>query len=82
MGATDSKLERIADIDRRFAASTQGYTTTELAAEYGVDPATIYRDLMLLQSLGTLLTKKGRRYVLDSKRQLYRAQFTLDSSPT
>lgn len=78
MGATDSRLERMADMDRRLAASNRGYTTTELAALYGVDPATIYRDLMLLQSMGTALRRVGRRYVPDGDRQLYRAKFTLD----
>jgi hypothetical protein len=29
MGATDSRLERIADIDRQLAASAQGYTATD-----------------------------------------------------
>lgn len=80
MGATDSRLERIADIERKLAASPSGFTTTELAAMYGVNPATIYRDLIMLQSMGVMLKRKGRRYILDGNRQLYRVKFTIDET--
>ena len=80
MGATDSRLERVAAIERKLAASPRGYTTTELAAMYGVNPATIYRDLIMLQSMGVMLARKGRRYVLDGNRQLFRVKFTIDET--
>ena len=38
MGATDSRMERVEDIERRLAAYPQGFTTTELANFYGVNP--------------------------------------------
>ena len=78
MGATDSRLERVEDIERRLAAHPQGFTTTELANFYGVNPTTIYRDLIMLQSMGSMLTRKGRRYTLDRRRQLYQVKLTID----
>jgi predicted DNA-binding transcriptional regulator YafY len=80
MGATDSKLERVEDIERRLAAHPEGFTTSELASEYGVDPSTIFRDLRMLQSIGSGLTRKGWRYQLDRRRQLYQVRLTIDET--
>ena len=78
MSATDGKMERVEDIERRLAQRPQGWTTTELALEYGVDPSTIYRDLQVLILLGSDITRKGRRYVLERQRQLYQVKLTTD----
>jgi predicted DNA-binding transcriptional regulator YafY len=78
MGATDSKLERVADIERKLAQNPEGYTTTELANEYGVDPSTIFRDLQMMHSIGSVVTRVGRRYHLDRHRQLYEVKFSID----
>ena len=78
MGATDSRMERVADIERKLAQLPGGYTTTELANEYGVDPSTIFRDLQMMQSMGSVVTRVGRRYRLDRRRQLYEVKFTID----
>jgi predicted DNA-binding transcriptional regulator YafY len=80
MGATDSRMERVEDIERRLAQHAHGYTTTELANAYGVDPSTIFRDLRMLQSLGSALAREGRRYILDRRRQLYQVKFTIDET--
>jgi predicted DNA-binding transcriptional regulator YafY len=80
MGATDSKLERVADIERKLAQHPEGHTTTELANEYGVDPSTIFRDLRMLRSMGSMVTRVGRRYRLDRRRQLYEVRFTIDEA--
>lgn len=80
MGTTDSRMERVEDIERKLAQHTHGYTTTELANEYGVDPSTIFRDLLMLQSLGSAVTRQGRRYVLDRRRQLYQIKLTIDET--
>ncbi len=70
MSRPDTRLERLADIERKLAQRPEGWTTSELAQEYGVDPSTIYRDLMLLESMGTGMAKHGRRYALDFRRSL------------
>jgi predicted DNA-binding transcriptional regulator YafY len=67
MSNLDSRLERIEDIERKLARRPEGYSTGELAREYGVDPSTIFRDLALLESRGTGLIKRGRRYILDHR---------------
>ena len=47
MGATDSRMERVEDIERRLAAHPEGFTTTELAHCYGVTSATKWEWLPL-----------------------------------
>src|SRR5437867_5006872 len=67
MSGLDSRLERVDDIERKLARRPEGWTTGELAREYGVDPSTIFRDLAFLESRGTGLFKQGRRYILDHR---------------
>lgn len=78
MGALDSRLERITDIERKLAQHPAGFTTGELAHLYGKDPATIYRDFSMLESMGTGVSRKGRRWVLDHRRSLYNLRLTHD----
>src|SRR5258706_10702343 len=78
MSSLDSRLERVADIERKLARRPEGWTTGELAHEYGVDPSTIFRDLAYLESIGTGLTKQGRRYILDHRRSLHTIKMTND----
>lgn len=78
MGALDSRLERVADIERRLAQHPAGFTTGELARHYGKNPSTISRDFSTLESLGTGLTRKGRRWTLDHRRSLYTLRLTHD----
>ncbi len=65
MRAPENRLERIGRIERKLAQRPGGWTTGELAREFHVDPSTIFRDLGVIQSMGTVLNKKGRRYLLD-----------------
>jgi predicted DNA-binding transcriptional regulator YafY len=74
----DSRLERIHDIERKLARNPKGWTTGELAKEYGVDISTIQRDLNYLESLGTGLIRQGRRYVLNHRRALHTVKMTND----
>ncbi len=76
MSSLDSRVERIEDIERKLAQRPAGWTTGELAREYGVDSSTIFRDLALLESMGTGLIKNGRRYRLDHRRSLYTLKLT------
>ncbi len=78
MSSLDSRLERIEDIERKLSQRPEGWTTGELAREYNVDSSTIFRDLALLESWGTGLSKHGRRYRLDHRRSLYTLKFTND----
>jgi proteasome accessory factor B len=78
MKGLDSRLERIEDIERKLSRRPEGWTTGELAREYGVDPSTIFRDLAILESMGTGLVKRGRRYVLDHRRSLHQVKLTND----
>lgn len=71
-----ARLERLEDIERKLAQHPAGYTTGELAREYGVDPSTIFRDFSTLETLGTGLVKQGRRYQLDHRRSLYQLKLT------
>lgn len=71
MREPESRFERIEAIGRQLSAHPEGQTTGELARLYHVDPATIYRDLTYLQSVGTVLTKEKRRWRLDVRRSLY-----------
>lgn len=78
MSNLDSRLERIEDIERRLARRPEGWTTGELAREYGVDASTIFRDLGVLESMGTGLIKQGRRYILDHRRSLHSVKLSYD----
>ena len=72
----DTRLERVADIERKLARRSEGYTTGELACEYGVNPSTIFRDLTYLESIGTGLVKHGRRYALNHRRSFHSVKLT------
>ena len=78
MSHADSRYERLDAIERRLAQRPEGWTTGELAQEFAVDPSTIFRDLVMLQSRGTGLNKKGRRYVLDHRRSLHSVKLSND----
>ena len=71
MTRSDTRYERLDDIERKLARRPEGWTTGELAREYGVDPDTVLRDLNLLEGRGTGLVKQGRRYILDHRRSLH-----------
>ena len=71
MREPEARFERIEAIERQLAAHPEGRTTGELARLYDVDPATIYRDLVYLQSVGTVLSKQKRRWRLDVRRSLH-----------
>jgi predicted DNA-binding transcriptional regulator YafY len=70
MREPESRFERIEAIERELSAHPEGLTTGELARWYHKDPATIYRDLTYLQSVGTALSKERRRWRLDVRRSL------------
>lgn len=76
MPRTDSRYERLDAIERRLAQRPEGWTTGELARDLGVDPSTIYRDLLLLESRGVGLIQDRRRYRLDHRRALHTVKMT------
>jgi len=78
MPRTDNRYERLDAIERRLAQRPEGWTTGELAHELSVDPSTIYRDLLLLESRGTGLIQHGRQYLLDHRRSLHTIKMTND----
>jgi len=78
MSSLDSRLERIEDIERKLSRRPEGWTTGELAREYGVDPSTIFRDLNFLESRGTGLIKHGRRYILDHRSSFHQVKLSND----
>lgn len=78
MSSLDSRMERVEDIERKLAQRPDGWTTGELAREYGVDPSTIFRDLALLESMGTGLIKEGRRYILAHRRSIHNVKLNND----
>src|SRR5262245_55238194 len=78
MTRSDTRYERLDDIERKLARRPEGWTTGELAREFGVDPDTILRDLILLEARGTGLIKQGRRYILDHRRSLHQVKLTND----
>ena len=80
MSSLDSRLERVDDIERKLARRPEGWTTGELAREYGVDPSTIFRDLAFLESRGTGLLKQGRRYILDHRSSFHLLKLTNDEA--
>jgi proteasome accessory factor B len=76
MTPLDSRYERLDAIERRLARRPEGWTTGELARDLGVNPSTIYRDLMLLDARGIGLIQNGRRYSLDHRRSLHIVKMT------
>src|SRR2546421_4196589 len=78
MRAPEGRLERIEQIERKLAQYPKGWTTGELAREFHVDPTTIFRDLSVLESMGTGLIKQGRRYILDHRRSLHNIKLSLN----
>jgi predicted DNA-binding transcriptional regulator YafY len=78
MRAPENRLERIEQIERKLAQRPEGWTTGELAREFGVDPSTIFRDLGLLEAMGTGLLTQGRRYILDHRRSLHNVKLSLN----
>lgn len=78
MSSPEARIERIEDIERKLAQRPNGATLGELAAEYAVNPSTIYRDLRTLQAMGTALTKHKRRWLLDRRRSLYHLRLSTD----
>lgn len=78
MSSLESRFERVDDIERKLARRPDGWTTGELAREYGVDPSTIFRDLAVLESRGTGVIKRGRRYILDHRSSFHLLKLTND----
>src|SRR2546421_4987873 len=76
--APEDRLERIEQIERKLVQRPSGWTSGELAREFQVNPSTISRDLHLLESMGTGLVKKGRRYLLDHRRSLHSVKLSLN----
>jgi predicted DNA-binding transcriptional regulator YafY len=80
MPKTETRYERLDDIERCLARRSEGWTTTELAREFAVDSDTILRDLNLLEARGTGLLKQGRRYLLDHRRSLHTIRISNDEA--
>jgi proteasome accessory factor B len=80
MSKTETRYERLDDIERYLARRPEGCSTTELAREFAVDPDTILRDLTLLEARGAGLIKQGRRYVLDHRRSLHTIRISNDEA--
>ena len=78
MKRPDSRIERIEQIERMLAQHQKGLTTGELAREFGVDASTIFRDLAILESMGTGLIKEKRRYILDHRRSLHSIKLSIN----
>jgi proteasome accessory factor B len=78
MRTPENRLERIEQIERKLAQHPRGLTTGELAREFHVDPTTIFRDLSVLESMGTGLIKQGRCYILDHRRSLHNIKLSLN----
>lgn len=78
MPNTESRYERLDEIERLLARHPRGMTTGELARALGVNISTIARDLAFLESRGTGLIHEGRRYLLDHRRTLYTVKLTTD----
>lgn len=72
----ESRLERMEAIERKLAQRPEGWTTGELAREFGVDPSTIFRDFSDLEEMGTGVHREGRHWVLDFRRSLYNVKLT------
>jgi len=80
MTRTDSRYERLDDIERKLARRPEGWTTGELAREFDVDTDTIRRDLLLLEGRSTGLIKQGRRYTLNHRRSFHSVKLNNDEA--
>lgn len=80
MTRTETRYERLDEIERRLARRPEGWTTGELARALAVGPDTIRRDLALLEARGAGLLKEGRRYRLDHRRALHAVKLTADEA--
>lgn len=78
MRALDSRLERLDDIERRLICIPSGLTIGEIARPYSKNLSTIYRDLLLLHSLGAGLRREKRRWILDRRRPMHHIRLTDD----
>ena len=78
MRAPESRSRRLEQIERKLVQRPEGWTTGELAREFQVDPSTIFRDLAVLESMGTGLITKGRRYILDHRRSLHSVKLSIN----
>jgi proteasome accessory factor B len=76
MTQVETKYERLDAIERLLARHPLGLTSGEIARELGVDPSTIYRDLIFLEGRGTGFIKEGRKYLLDHRRSLNTIKLT------
>jgi predicted DNA-binding transcriptional regulator YafY len=76
MTLTETKYERLDQIERLLAHNPNGMTTRELAEALAVDPTTILRDIAFLDGRGTKIDKDGRRYKLNHRRSLYTVKLT------
>lgn len=72
----DRRLDRLDDIERRLAQNPAGLSITYLARLYGVNRATIYRDISALERRGVGLVQVNHRWKLDHRRMLYATRFT------
>lgn len=73
----DSRYERIIQIERRLAQRPAGWTASELAQEFSVSKPTILRDLALLEGMGAHIDTRGRRYILDARRQIHAIKLSI-----
>jgi proteasome accessory factor B len=78
MGLTESKYERLDELERQLVRHPEGCTTGELAQMLAVDASTIHRYLRFLEDRGTGLIKEGRRYRIDHRRALHTVKMTND----
>ncbi|MBA3946024.1 MAG: WYL domain-containing protein [Herpetosiphonaceae bacterium] len=80
MTHSDSRYERLDEIERLLVRHPDGLTTTELARTLNVDPDTIRRDFLFLEDRGTAIYKEGRRHVLDHRRLHHAVKLTRDEA--
>lgn len=74
----ENRLERFEQIERMLAQHPEGLTTGELADAFHVDASTIFRDLSVLEAMGTGFIKQGRRYILDHRRSLHNVKLSMN----
>jgi proteasome accessory factor B len=78
MTRTESRYQRLDEIERKLARRPEGWTTGELAREFGVDADTIRRDLDELDRMGAGTYKIGRRFILDHRRSFHTVKLNND----
>lgn len=78
MARTDSRVERLEQIELKLTQRPRGWTIRELAREFCMHRATIHRDLILLKSMGAKIDKRGSRYVLDKRGLLHALKVSTD----